>query len=107
MYCYAIFVFLLPFCTVVISSFLGIFFGIDAAIPKYSYRSLHYIFYFMFIVNIALGVFNILPAFPMDGGRVVRSLFYVCMTLKRATQGTCWLLLCARNMVNDRRPSAF
>lgn len=42
-------------------------------------------------VNIGLVVFNLIPAFPMDGGRILRSLLAMTLPYARATQIAAWI----------------
>jgi len=46
----------------------------------------------LFVINLFMGIFNLLPGFPMDGGRILRSLFWwKTGNLLRATQIAYWV----------------
>lgn len=64
-----------------------IFFGITRAIGTANSTTAPYaIIFYLFYANLLLGIFNLLPGFPLDGGRVLRSIIWGSTgDLKRAT----------------------
>ena len=69
----------------------GLFAGIWFALGANDTRPVDYVLVWLALMNTILGVFNLLPAFPMDGGRVFRSLVWmVTRNYDRATAIAAW-----------------
>ncbi len=60
--------------------------GIQALLPESSAVGPRFAIRYLASLNLFLGLFNLVPAFPMDGGRILRGLLAGRMGLVRATR---------------------
>lgn len=77
-----------PAVNVVIAAALSIVIGLTSGVPdpQMMQETGVPLILRLFTVNIWLVLFNMIPAFPMDGGRVLRALLAMRMNYARATQ---------------------
>lgn len=78
-----------PLVSIAISGFLFLVISITSGVPAFHWMeelTPESFLYNLMVLNLALALFNLVPAFPMDGGRMLRSLLAIRFDRVKATQ---------------------
>jgi len=76
-----------PLVNVIIAAVIWLGFGMNAVFhPGYDFLQSGNFFQKLMVWNVFMVVFNLIPAFPMDGGRVLRAVFAMFMEYGTATR---------------------
>ena len=76
-----------PLVNIIIAAVIWIAFGIGAELsPGYDFLKTGHFFEKLMVWNVFMVVFNMIPAFPMDGGRVLRAVLAMFTDYGKATR---------------------